>query len=363
MRPAMTIRHMMTALAACVLALGLAGCTTCSRNDSETGQAAQGQSPKAKRGRGKKPRQPKADRPETRKVKVGEETRRYMFARSRVTNPKTPAPALVVLHDNGEGAAAVTGRRDLMGGASKLGYLVAAPIASSEGWGPGLCNTESAKEPAAAVATKAKASSPKGAAPAKDAKARKGADAQQAAKDADAKADAAPPGSDVDYIKAVVADLGGIGADPKRIYLVAVGGAAAFAERLVAELPGQFAGVALFAPEDCKQKDLAAPSSPVPALVVTGEPAAPADGGTAAPAAPPKAASLPALDYWLKADACDPKPQPGKSEGDVDEQRYACKAGALVRVHLATSAKPVPRKLGNKWTMRYLAEFFQANTH
>ena len=54
MRPAMTIRHLMTALAACVLALGLAGCTTCSRNDSETESAPQAQRSKAKRDR-KKP--------------------------------------------------------------------------------------------------------------------------------------------------------------------------------------------------------------------------------------------------------------------------------------------------------------------
>ncbi|MBN1611412.1 MAG: hypothetical protein JW940_32560 [Polyangiaceae bacterium] len=351
MRPAMTIRRLLTALAVCVLTLGLAGCTTCSRNDSETGQAPQRQRSKPKRGRGKKPRRPRVDRPETRKVKVGERTRRYMFARSRVTNPKTPAPVLLMLHDNGEGAAEFTGRRDLMGGASKLGYLAAIPIAAKEGWGPGLCSSaaEPPKQPTAPTAAKAKAPVVKGAA----------ADKADAAPEQDAPA----PGSDVDYIKAILADLGGIGADPQRIYLVAAGGAAAFAERLVAELPGQFAGVALFAPEDCKQKGLVAPSSPIPTVVVTGESAAPTDGGAAGPAAAGKAASVPALDFWLKADTCDAKPQPGSSNADVDEQHYNCKAGAVIRVHLTTSAKPVPRKLGKKYTMRYLAEFFQANAH
>jgi poly(3-hydroxybutyrate) depolymerase len=360
MRPAMRIRHLTNALAACVLALGLAGCTRCSCNESGTGQAAQSQRSKGNRDRTKKPRRPKTDRPETRKVKVGEETRRYVFARSRVTSPRKPAPVLLMLYDNGGNTKELTRRRDLMGGASKLGYLVAIPTAAKEGWGPGLCvdAAEAPKEPSAPAATKAKPPAAKSAAASKDAR---------TSKEADAKADAAPdqsapaPGSDVDFVKAILADLGGLGADLKRIYLVAVGGSAAFAERLVSELPGQFAGVTLFAPEDCKQKGLATPSSPIPILVVTGE-EAPADGGTA-PAAPQASADVRALDYWLKADTCDAKPQPGGSDGGVDEQRYTCKAGALVRAHLTTSAKPIPRKMGNKYTIRFMHEFFKANTH
>ena len=246
-----------------------------------------------------------------------------------------------------------------MGGASKLGYLVAIPIAAKEGWGPGLCGgtADAPKQPAAPVATKAKLTAVGGTAA-----------VEVASKGAGTKTDAAPeqsaraPGSDVDYVKAILADLGGIGADLKRIYLVATGRSAAFAERLVSELPGQFVGAALFAPEDCKQKGLAAASTPIPALVVTGEAAATSDGGTAAPAAPAQAARLPALDYWLKADACDAKPQPGaRDRAGVVEQRYTCKAGALVRVNLTISANPIPRKIGTKFTMRYLHEFFEAN--
>jgi poly(3-hydroxybutyrate) depolymerase len=356
MRPAMTIRRLMTALAACVLALGLAGCTTCSRNDKDTGQAAQSQRPQGKRGHAKKPRRRKTGRVETRKVKVGEETRRYVFARSRVTKPSKPAPALLMLHDDGGNAKEYTKRKDLMGGASKLGYLVAVAIAAKGGWGPGLCGgaAEAPKDPAAPTATQDKPPVVKSAAAAKGAEVSKEAPGK-----ADAAAQAAPaPGSDVEYVKAILADLGGIGADPKRIYLMATGRAAAFAERLVSELPGQFAGVSLFAPEVCKQKGLAAPSSPIPVLVVTGEDSR-GDGGTAPPAR--AAANASAWDYWLKADTCVAKPQPGGSDAGLDEQHYNCKAGALVRVNLTTSAKPIPREMGRKWTMRYLHEFFQAN--
>jgi poly(3-hydroxybutyrate) depolymerase len=361
MRPAMTIRHTVTALATCMLALGLPGCTTCSKNESET-KATQAQSAKTKRP-GKKPRRPE-ERAENRRVQVGEGTRRYLFLRSRVTNAKTPAPVLVMLHDNGGSARDITGRRDLMGGASKLGFLVAAPIANKEGWGPGLCTstTEAEKPGATAQATKAKPAVPK------PQVAAKGANDAKTAKDAKGQADAAAaasapaPGSDVDYIKAVLADLGGIGADPKRIYLVATGGAAGFAERLIAELPGQFAGVSLFAPEDCKQKDLKAAAGPVPTLIVTGaQPAATEAGAPAAPApaAATKAASIPGLDYWLKANTCDAKPQPSGDAG-VQEERYSCKTAPVVHVNLQVDAKRWPRKIGSKWTIRYMMEFFNA---
>lgn len=354
MRLAMTIAHTITALATCVLTLGLLGCTMCSKNESETSKTTQAEKAKAKPSR-KKPRRPDAKRPETRRVKVGEATRRYLFLRSRVTKAKKPAPVLVMLHDNGGSARNFTSRRDLMGGASKLGFLVAAPMASKEGWGPSLCtNTTQADKPAAA----AQAAKPKP--PVAKAPAAKGAakDAREQATAAGA-ATAAVPGSDVDYIKAVLADLGGIGADPKRIYLVAAGGAAGFAQRLVAELPGQFAGVSLFAPEDCKQKGLAAASGPIPTLIVTGEAPAAAEAG--APAAVPaaKAATVPGLDYWLKANTCDAKPQP-PGDGGLEEHRYTCTTGTVLRVDLQADAKPVPRKIGKRYTMRYLMEFFRA---
>jgi poly(3-hydroxybutyrate) depolymerase len=361
MRPAMTIRHIITALATCVLAVSLVGCTMCSRSDSETGKAAQAERTKSKRSR--KSLHPNSNRPQTRKVKVGEQTRRYIFVRSRVTSAKKPAPVLVMLHDNHGSVRDVTGRRDLMGGASKLGYLVAAPIAAKEGWGPGLCGggtAAAAKQPAAAgSATKAKAATAA-------AKATKAAKTASAKTDAAAEQKAPAPGSDVDYIKAVLADLGGIGADPKRIYLVATGSAAAFAERLVTELPGQFAGVALFAPEDCNQAQPAAPSSPVPTLVVTGQkPAVTDKGAGASPAPAEKSASISALDYWIKANACDakPQPQPSTSIVGVNVQRYTCKMGTIEQVSLTTSAKPVPRKMGKKYTMRYMAEFFEGKPH
>jgi poly(3-hydroxybutyrate) depolymerase len=336
----MRLRNLAIALLAGALLWQPVSCTKCSESETtseKSAAAARAKSSEKKRTKRRKRRRPMA----TRAVEVDGQKRRYSVQPARRSKSKK-APVLLALHDAGRSSRDFTRRSDIRGGTRKLGYILAVPGTGKQGWGPGLCARGAGPgQPKGALGAAAPAAAP--------------ANVDLKTPKAEPKGTgvaAASALADVRYVEAVLEDLvKRYRADPKRIYVLGMGAGAAFAERLVSELPGKIAGVvAVNPPSDCPRPGLTKPpEQSVPTLVVTGLDRKPTQ------AAEP--ASAQGFGYWLKANDCDPTPQ--ADSGKKNETHYSCSKGRVVQVAVKGNLRKPPRKIGRLYTVRDLHYCFR----
>lgn len=287
----------------------------------------------AQRGRAKPERRSPAT--QTRQLTVDGQKRSYLVQTPKDYSATKSYPLIVLLTANGEKPTDFSDRGDILGGAAKLGYLLAVPSATADGWAHGLCGPTSAPSSAVAKPAERKAAA---------------ADAKPAAA---AAADADSSATDVRAVEALLEELGKQ-YRIKETYLAGRASGALLAQRVASEKPDKIAAVVVVSsPADCKLDALPPPKRSVPALIIDSA-ASPAVG-----TAGPKGAAAPATEssaarFWTAADGC------GSSTTGATRTDYACQGGTRVtHIQIAGLGNVWPHKIGKEFSMRTLDGFFR----
>jgi poly(3-hydroxybutyrate) depolymerase len=285
---------------------------------------------------------------ERRNVVVNGTARNYLLRLPRNYDKAVPAPLLVMFTEEGATSSAFEGRSDILGGAAKLGYVLAVPEPQGNGWKHDVCKTADAGAPAVAAAPKS--TKPASAHVASAAQGKK-QDAAAGTPDA-AAASNSSENQDVAFVRALIDDVAQrYAVDAHRIYLLGTDAGAALAARAARTLSAKVAAVALNTSQSvCPSGhwDLPPSQTPVPAFLVV-------SGGSGSDAAAPEHPADP-LGAWLEANECT---APG---GAADTRvEYDCKRAPVVRVQ-ADSGRRWPRKLGSLYTLRAVHNFLTNQT-
>jgi poly(3-hydroxybutyrate) depolymerase len=313
----------------------LPACTTC---------VGSGDQPAPRAHRSAKKRSHRTREKVTRRtVQVGDAQRRYIVQTPRNHSKGAQTPLLVLFTGTGQTPERFTDRKNITAGAAKLGYLLAVPAARGA-WKHELCQISG--EVAAAAqgdTTQGKPAAPVPASAGPSQQAKGAADGKPSTPDA-----AAEAGEENDDLKFFVQMLEQLtkdyAADPHRTYMIGVGEGAAFAERVARELPVKVSGVAsVGSTATCDRSTEDQPARPVTALIIDD-----AEGGP--DAAQPASGST---AYWFRANQCPGELAVG-SKVDV-----SCAKGSRLRhVVVDDLRRGWAVKVGRKYTMRYIHEFF-----
>jgi poly(3-hydroxybutyrate) depolymerase len=298
-----------------------------------------------------RPRRPLVTQPqeERRNVVVNGTARNYLLRLPRNYDKAVPAPLIVMFTEEGATSASFEGRSDILGGAAKLGYVLAVPEPQGNGWKHDVCKTADTAAPAVAAAPKS--TKPASARVASAAQGKK-QDAAAGTPDAAAASDSGE-NQDVAFVRALIDDVAQRNAvDTHRIYLLGTDAGAALAARAARTLATKVAAVALNTSQSvCPSGHWNLPPSQtaVPAFLLLS-----AGSGSSDAAAPEHPADP--LGAWLEANECT---APGGAAGTRVE--YDCKRGPVVRVQ-SDSGKRWPKKLGSLYTLRVMHNFFTNQT-
>jgi poly(3-hydroxybutyrate) depolymerase len=303
------------------VAVFLAGCTTCVGGTEPPRKNTARMSQRA-RGRLTQPAT------QTRELTVDGQKRSYLVQTPKNYSASKSYPLIVLLTAQGETPSRFSDREDVLGGAAKLGYLLAIPTAGPDGWSHGLCEPKAARSSAAQ---------------------------KPAAREA-AAAGGNGSAMDVQVVDALLDELGKQ-YRVKATYLVGRGSGALLAQRVASEKPEKAAAlVAVSSPADCQLDGLPTPKGGVPALIVdsAASPAVGASGpkGAAAPATESNAAK-----FWTAADGCNTSRTAAK---DVERTDYVCRGGERVtHIRIVGLGDVWPHKIGKEFSMRTLDGFFR----
>lgn len=330
-----------------ILLSSFPACTTCVGSDDRR-ESAQKTAQRRSVSRGSK------EQVKRHTLEVNGITRRYVVQTPRDPEPGKPAPLIVLFPAAGQTPERFSDRKNITAGAAKLGYLLAVPAANGSfkdefcGSTPtvaGDAGTSDSKATTKAAVSTQTAATSKVSAAVKTAKPAAGKNAGTDA--ADGSVPAGPKNEDLEFVRLMIEKVTSeYTADPQRIYLIGVGSGGAFAEWVAKEMPQRFSAVVSVASTaHCDRSAADKPGNPVTVLIIDGH----AEGAPAEPAA----GGNPTLAYWLRANRCPTSPSGTRADGE-----RTCADGSRVRHVTVPNITDWPQKIGKKYTMRYVHEFY-----
>jgi polyhydroxybutyrate depolymerase len=124
---------------------------------------------------------------------------------------------------------------------------------------------------------------------------------------------------DVAFVRQLIEALQGTyRADPARVFVIGYAEGGMLAQRVVVDLPGRLAGIAVVAAR--LPAGLPVPARPLPVVILLGT----------SDAQLPSEAAAASLSFWTKSDGCAPEPQRQESGALSVETYRACGTGLIV---------------------------------